>query len=146
MSDAVDGEEVAVEPVPAEPAEPVPVTLTLEEYQRQREAARASSALLANQKAARAVESLSGMKVKENNDGPDVYTGVAKASKAAKTNQRSTVKTVITDLGFKVESEDAYVPREDRRTPNGRNSGRTGGYRPKGPRVDISDVNAFPSL
>lgn len=146
VAEPVEGEEAAPEAAPVEPAEPEPVTLTLEEYQRQREAARASSALLANQKAARAVEALTGMKVKEDNEGPDVYTGTAKSSKAAKSSQRSTAKTVITDLGFKVESDDGYVPREDRRTPNGRNPGRGYSKGPRGPRVDISDVNAFPAL
>jgi len=133
--------------------EPVPVTYTLEEYQRQREIARASSALLANAKAARAVEELTGFKIKEADTDAGVYTGAVKTSKTAKLPQRSTVKTVVADLGFKAESENTRPPREDRRTPSGRGgdrdrSGRGSGYanKSRGPIVDIADSSAFPSL
>jgi plasminogen activator inhibitor 1 RNA-binding protein len=148
------GEEQAPEE-PAEPAEPEPVTLTLEEYQRRKEEERAKSAILGVAKATRPVEEITGLKIKEG-DGLEngVYTGSAKASKGSKSSQRSTGKTLLTDLGFKLESDEPRN-REERRPPSGGkpggrgSGGRSGGgrgYAPRGPRVDLADASAFPSL
>lgn len=155
--------EVAVVEEAVEPAEPEgPATLTLDEYYRQREEARAASAILSAAKAARIVEEdFKGLKVVgEGEEDAGVYTGVAKAKKEKSSSQRSTSKTVLVDLVFKGEepaaaSYEEYAPRggdRDRRT-GGRGGARgssSGGGSPRnargGAKIDIGDASAFPSL
>lgn len=136
-------EEVEQTPEPVVEQEPEPAKLGLEDYLRQREEARANSALLNEVKTARAVNDLSGLKIKEGDDLPSVYTGTAKQSKTAKVVQRSTVKTVFSDLSFKV---DVPVVTEERRTQQRGNFKNSKQQKPRGPRVDLSDASAFPSL
>lgn len=107
------------------------------------------------------------MKIKEEDTTSLVYTGVSKGnSKVTKVNQRSTGKTVLTDLAFKVEAAPVVVesssPRPDRNyTPRGGRGSGSGSPRTAGGRgspssksvgskksagIDISDTNLFPSL
>lgn len=156
----VDKETVEETPVPAEPEGPA--TLTLDEYYRQRDEARAASAILSAAKAARAVEEdFKGLKIKgDEEEDVGVFTGVAnKAKKEKASSQRSTAKTVLTDLSFKGEEAAVEEPRGDRggdrRSGRGggrgeRGSPRSGGGTPRTPRgaakIDIADSNAFPKL
>eukprot|EP00595_Chromulina_sp_UTEXLB2642_P001128 CAMPEP_0196762034 /NCGR_PEP_ID=MMETSP1095-20130614/1376_1 /TAXON_ID=96789 ORGANISM="Chromulina nebulosa, Strain UTEXLB2642" /NCGR_SAMPLE_ID=MMETSP1095 /ASSEMBLY_ACC=CAM_ASM_000446 /LENGTH=339 /DNA_ID=CAMNT_0042112279 /DNA_START=147 /DNA_END=1166 /DNA_ORIENTATION=- len=167
VTDTADVPETAEE-TPAEPdvpAEPEVVKLSFDEYQRIREEARAASAILTANKPERQVaDSLAGLKVKETVKEEDaVYVGVTKTSKVTKAAQRSTGKTVFTDLAFKVDSPvETDRPRREFRekvdSPSGGRGGRgRGGGRGsgdrfkdtrsfKGPKIDIADTNAFPSL
>lgn len=127
---AAKAESAAVPEEPVEEPEPEPVTRSLDEYLSKREAARAASAVLSAAAATRAVDtSVQGILRTEADAG--VYKVAAKTNKQkeVKATQRSSGKTVLTDLTFTAEAPEE-TPRERRAPASGdRSAGR-------GPRND----------
>lgn len=165
-------EEAVVE---AEPVEPEPIVFTLDEYQRRRaEQTKVNSEAFSEVKIREVSADFAGMKTSENTESDFIAMRAAKAAKAKK-EQRSTSKTVVLDVSFTAppveqpERERRTCDRErggdrggrggdrgDRpRTGRGdkaRGEGRGGrgepraARAPRGPKVDVNDASAFPSL
>lgn len=170
--DIVEENVEETEEVSAEPAVPEPTVFTLDEYNRRRaEQGKPRGEAFSDVQLREVSADFSGMKTKEDDNLEDfIALGAAKTSKAKK-DQRSTSKTVVLDVAFTAApSEQPERERGGDRDRGGRGGrgdrgdrprsgrgekGRGGGRGegrgnssrgPRGPRVDFSDSNAFPSL
>jgi plasminogen activator inhibitor 1 RNA-binding protein len=155
----VEAETVVVTEAPKEPeGPPEPPVFTLEEHNRKIAAGRAQNTAFSEVSIREVTTDFSGMKTVSQPESVFISFGAAKSQKGKK-YQRSTTKSSI-DAAFTVKppepvrgdrgyerggDRDSHRPRTGGRAP-GRVDGR--GPRPSrnGPRVDISDSNAFPVL
>lgn len=145
--EAIDG--IAPTETPAEPVVPAgPPQFTLEEFQKQREEARAASALLAKKTVRAVTEDFGGMKAKVEDKPSGFFVSGIKSSKKEKDGQRGTSKNVMVDVAFRVEESQPVVAERAPRSTGKPESPRGGARAPAkgGKNIDVNDRNAFPTL
>lgn len=143
---------------PEEEVEPEPATLTLDEFMKQREAARAKAAELLGQTKTPLAANTEVIGQKAVKEEVDYIPGKQVKSEASrKESQRSNGKTQIINVGFKFEStQPSRDYRERERPSSGRGSGRGGrgrggrsdgsGRSGRGPKPTALSSSDFPSL